>query len=128
MDEVWTHLEVEMNPDATISVGKYSWYDYDSDGNGLIARETVAVESTFDLYAAVMNSMLTCFDMFDDPGCYDYGEYWFVAADGGEFCGYCIRQDDVEDINADGEVILYPLGIEWANDIDKAVDRCLGEE
>lgn len=126
MKELWTNLEASMKDDATIVIEKEGHYEWDADGNESIVRVDVTIENSFDLYAAVANSMVDhmCL-MFDEGG--DYGEYWFVALCKGDEHGYCIRPSDVKDLNDDGEVCIYPLGHEWDADVKEALDKFLNE-
>lgn len=126
--ELWTNLLVSMQDDASIIIEKDGTYEHDADGNEYVSRVDVTIESSSDLYAAMANSMIDHIgEMYDDGTSLDYGEYWFVALCHGVEHGYCIGPSDVNDINDDGEVHIYPLGKDWDDDLMEALDRIYNE-
>lgn len=132
MFEAWTHLEVEMHEDATITVAKYSNYDWDDDGNEVIVYDDVDIESVQDIYVAVNQSMVDCVeDMVGTETSPDYGERWFVALCNGHesgFHGYCIDQCVLDELRDKNEVVLRPLGHAWDDEVSATVRKMYGSD
>jgi hypothetical protein len=117
--ELWTKLNVSVNDDGVITIEKDGRYDWDEDGHEIIVYDDFEVADLFDLYAAVANTLSGVEIM--DENMLGYGEYWFVAIEGGEH-GYVIDKYKMDELNEEGLVQLYPLSDEWADEIKQAID------